>query len=59
MRIKFELENKENALSELEKIIDLAEELKYRLSTFRVPEVSLKEEPSAETAERLEESFAE
>ena len=55
MRLKIEIENKESALAELEEIISMAEELKYRLSTFKVPEVSLKEEPLAETAERLKE----
>ena len=53
MRLKIEIE--ESALAELEEIISMAEELKYRLSTFKVPEVSLKEEPLAETAERLKE----
>ena len=55
MRLKIEIENKESALAELEEIINMAEELKYRLSTFKVPEVSLKEEPLAEAAERLKE----
>ena len=52
---EIEIENKESALAELEEIISMAEELKYRLSTFKVPEVSLKEEPLAEAAERLKE----
>ena len=51
MRLKIEIENKESALAELEEIISMAEELKYRLSTFKVPEVSLKEEPLAEKEE--------
>ena len=55
MRLKIEIENKESALAELEEIISMAEELKYRLSTFKAPEVSLKEEPLAEAAERLKE----
>ena len=53
LALKIEIENKESALAELEEIISMAEELKYRLSTFKVPEVSLKEEPLAESAERL------
>ncbi len=57
MKIKIDIENKDNVIADLEKIISMAEELKYRLSTFKSPEAIIKEEPLAETAERLEDSI--
>lgn len=57
MKIKIDIENKDNVIADLEKIISMAEELKYRLSTFKSPEVIVKREPLAETAERLEDSI--
>jgi len=36
----------------------MAEELKYKLSVFKSPIVSLKEKPSADLAERSSKSFA-
>lgn len=57
MRIKIDIENKESVIAELEKIIGLAEELKYKLSTFKSPEVIVKQEPSAEKTERLKTSL--
>lgn len=52
MKIKINIENKDNVIADLEKIISIAEELKYRLSTFKSPEVIVKGEPLAETAEQ-------
>lgn len=57
MKIKIDIENKDNVIADLEKIISMAEELKYRLSTFKSPEVIVKGEPLAETAERLKNSI--
>lgn len=57
MKIKIDIENKDNVIADLEKIISMAEELKYRLSTFTSPEVIVKEESLAETAERLKNSL--
>ena len=57
MKIKIDIENKDNVIADLEKIISMAEELKYRLSTLKSPEVIVKGEPLAETAERLEDSI--
>lgn len=57
MKIKIDIENKDNVIADLEKIISMAEELKYRLSTFKSPEVIVKGEPLAETAERLKSSI--
>lgn len=53
MKIKIDIENKNKVIAELEKIISMAEELKYKLSTFKSPEVIVKEEAATETAERL------
>lgn len=58
MILKFDIENKENVIAELENIISMAEELKYKLSAFKSPVVSLKEKPSADLAERSSKSFA-
>ena len=57
MKIKIDIENKDNVIADLEKIISMAEELKYRLSTFKSPEVIVKGEPLAETAERPKSSI--
>ena len=57
MKIKIDIENKDNVNADLEKIISMAEELKYKLSTFKSPEVIVKGEPLAETAERLKNSI--
>lgn len=57
MKIKIDIENKDIVIADLEKIISMAEELKYRLSTFKSPEVIVKGEPLAETAERLKNSI--
>lgn len=57
MRVKIDIENKDNVIADLEKIISMAEELKYRLSTFKSPELIVKGEPLTETAERLKNSI--
>lgn len=57
MKIKIDIENKDNVIADLEKIISMAEELKYRLSAFKSLEVIVKEESLAETAERLKNSL--